>query len=88
MNFRCFVDVDGNVWTINSEGKSAFPADIEIVDGDVRVLGADDGTGARLIEDEYVLWPSLTSLALALEQNITASDDIWLNDQSCDRELP
>lgn len=66
---RCFVDVNGFVWSIDEQGRSAHPADIEIVGDTVRVLGVKDDLGpGRLIEDEYQLWPSLTALAAALEK--------------------
>lgn len=76
MKIRCFVDVDGHIWSINEAGESNFPADIAI-DGDVvQVLGERDDQGpGRLVEDEYVLWPSLTALAIALEQEPEPSSD-------------
>ncbi|WP_269748117.1 hypothetical protein [Alteromonas mediterranea] len=42
--------------------------DIEIVDDTLRVLGEGNEVDGREIIDEYVLWPSLTELASALEQ--------------------
>ena len=68
---KCFVDVDSNIWLIKKDGTSNFPGDFDI-DGDtVRILGAHDELDergvSRLIEDEYVLWPSLRALAMALE---------------------
>ncbi len=76
MEIRCFVDVDGQIWSINANGESNYPADIEIIDdtNTVRILGAYENDSesellsGRLIEDEYTLWPSLTKLALQLEQ--------------------
>ncbi len=41
----------------------------------IRILGAKDDLGpGRLIEDEFVLWPSLTSLAAAIEDQPAGSD--------------
>jgi len=74
MKIRCFVDVDGHIWSIDLNGKSKFPGDIEIKDSEVWVLGESDGQG-RLIEEEYTLWPSLTDLAMALEQDIKPSEN-------------
>jgi len=45
--------------------------DIEIVDDTLRVLGEGNEVDGREIIDEYVLWPSLTELAYALEQQET-----------------
>lgn len=72
---RCFVDVDGHIWSTNASGESNFPGEIEIIGDTVRVLGTGDGSGARLVEDEYQLWPSLTSLAMALELDLPPSVD-------------
>jgi hypothetical protein len=71
MKTRCFVDVDGHIWSIDQDGKSKFPSDIQIVGDTVRILGAlDDLLGdGRAIDEEYSLWPSLTALAIALEQD-------------------
>ncbi|WP_045861801.1 hypothetical protein [Teredinibacter purpureus] len=72
MNTRCFVDVDGHIWSINHKGESNFPDDIELTDGTVRILGVKDCLGpGREITEEYQLWPSLTSLAMVLEQDIS-----------------
>lgn len=70
MKTRCFVDANGHIWSIDDHGKSNFPADIEIVGNTVRILGVSDDLGeGRSIDEEYVLWPSLTALAITLEQN-------------------
>lgn len=68
MNTRCFVDVNGHIWSVDQNNKSNFPSDINI-DGDtVQILGAEDDFGdGREIEEEYQLWPSLTSLAKVIE---------------------
>ena len=71
MNTRCFVDVDGFVWSVNHKGETRYPMDIEIVDDTIRVLGEGNEVDGREIIDEYVLWPSLTELAYALEQQET-----------------
>lgn len=72
---RYFVDVNGVIYTIFPSGESNFPGDFQIEGPDglqefsqVQVLGAYEGdeSGARLIEDEYVLWDSLTELAHAI----------------------
>jgi hypothetical protein len=65
---RCFICSEGHIWSINNRGECNYPSDVEVVDGIVRILGRyDDGcSGGRLIEEEYSLWPSLTSLALHL----------------------
>ena len=65
---RCFIDSNGFVSSIDEYGRSAYPAELEVVGDTVRVLGAKDDLGpGRLVEDEYQLWPSLTALAAALE---------------------
>jgi hypothetical protein len=74
MKIRCFVDVDGHIWSIDHNGKSNFPGEIQIKTDEVWVLGADDGEG-QSIDEEYTLWPSLTALAVALEQNPPQSVD-------------
>lgn len=78
MKNRCFVDANGHVFTLDANGVSNYPGDIEINERVVRVLGAYDETGqGRLVEAEYRLWPSLTELlaaTLELELNQTISD--------------
>jgi hypothetical protein len=74
MNVRCFVDVDGYVWSIDHNGKSNFPHEIELRGDTVLVLGDFDG-GARLIEEEYTLHPSLTALSMCIEQTYLPSCD-------------
>lgn len=74
MNIQCFIDCDGFVWSIDQNGKSNFPQDIELRGDTVLVLGAFEGD-ARLIEEEYVLHTSLTSLAMTIEQTIKPSTD-------------
>ena len=70
MKVRCFVDVNGHVWTIDHKGNSNFPSDFEIVGNTVLVYGVKDDLGeGRAIDEEYQLWPSLTALAMTLEQN-------------------
>lgn len=68
MKIRCFIDVNGQVWTINNDGKSNHPSDILIEGDTVLILGVEDDIGpGREVEDEYVVWPSLTALANAIE---------------------
>jgi hypothetical protein len=68
---RCFVDQDGNIFSINHDGTSAFPADIEIKGDTVYILGDKDDIGhGREIAEEFTLWPSLTALAKALEPEL------------------
>ena len=74
MEIRCFIDVDGHIWSIDKDGKTNFPSEIKIDGEDVLVLGPHDGEG-QFIEETYQLWPSLTSLALAIEQKIQPSID-------------
>lgn len=74
---RYFVDVNGVIFTVFPGGNSNFPADLKIEEktadrpfAQVQVLGEyenGDKSGGRLIEDEYVLWDSLTDLAQAIE---------------------
>lgn len=68
MKTRCFVDVDGFVWSVNSEGKTKYPMDTEIIGDRILVLGEGNQIDGREIVDEYILWPSLTELASALER--------------------
>lgn len=76
MKLRCFVCVNGHVWTINDEGKTNFPADIHIEGNTVQILGARDDLGpGRAIDEEYQLWNSLTDLAIAIEHSHHASED-------------
>lgn len=68
MKTRCFVDVDGFVWSVDSGGETKYPMDTEIIGDRIRVLGESNEIDGREIVDEYVLWPSLTDLASVLEQ--------------------
>tara|TARA_Y100001936_G_scaffold238943_1_gene271326 strand:- start:62 stop:271 length:210 start_codon:yes stop_codon:yes gene_type:complete len=68
MKTRCFVDVDGFVWSVDSDGETKYPMDTEIIGDRIRVLGEGNEIDGREIVDEYVLWPSLTDLASVLEQ--------------------
>jgi hypothetical protein len=68
--------VDGNIWLVKESGDCNYPADIEILGNTVRVLGPKDELGeGRLIEEEYELWPSLMSLAMAIEHSPGSSAD-------------
>lgn len=64
MKIRCFIDTEGQVWTINHEGRSNHPHDIQIAGNTVQIL-APGGDG--LVVDEYLLWASLGELAAAIE---------------------
>lgn len=74
MNIKCFIDSDGFVWSIDHKGKSNYPQEIRLSGNTVQVLGGFEDE-ARLIEEEYTLHPSLTSLAMAIEQTIRPSSD-------------
>lgn len=76
MKTRCFVDVNGHIWSINQSGESNFPGDIKIEGNTVLILGAKDDLGdGRPVDEEYQLWQSLTDLAIALEQELPSSND-------------
>jgi hypothetical protein len=67
---RHFVCNNGIIWAIYENGDSNFNRDFRVIDDTVQVLGEKDGKdGGRLIEDEYVLWDSLTELALEIESD-------------------
>lgn len=74
---KCFVCDSGHVWTIDHQGKTNFRAEIKIDGERVLILGERDSTGddGRLVEAEYVLWPTLTSLAVVLEQDKLSNAD-------------
>lgn len=56
------------MWSVNSEGKTKYPMDTEIIGDRILVLGEGNQIDGREIVDEYILWPSLTELASALER--------------------
>ena len=71
MAIRCFVDQDGNIYSINNDGTTAYPMDTEICGDNIRVLGVKDCLGeGREIVDEFQIWPSLTELAKTLEPEL------------------
>lgn len=71
---RYFVDVNGVIYTVFPRGDSNFPGDLQVKEANeeggssfpmVQILGEyenGNGTGPRLVEDEYVLWDSLIEL--------------------------
>jgi len=71
MAIRCFVDQDGNIYSINENDTTAYPMDTEIFGDEIRVLGARDCLGeGREIVDQFQIWPSLTELAKTLEPEL------------------
>lgn len=68
---RCFVDVNGMVWVLDSQGNSNYPAFTNIEGDTIQILGEKDDMGpGRAVEDEYTIHSSLLSLSRAIEQEL------------------
>lgn len=64
---RYFVDHEGVIWTIYPNNSTNFPGRVHINQQRVQHLGDIPGENAGEVINEYVLWPSLNRLAMALE---------------------
>lgn len=68
---RCFIDVNGMVWVLDSQGNSNYPAFTNIEGDTIQILGEkDDMEPGRSVEDEYTIHSSLLSLSQAIEPEL------------------
>ena len=68
---RYFCDSDGHVWSIKPDGSSNHPAEVEISEGLVLVMGLkDEGEMGQRIMSKHKCWPTLTELAKEIEPEL------------------
>lgn len=71
---RYFIDDQNQIWSVDDEGQSRYPAHIFVTQDRVEVLGEREKDGF-VIDQVFVLHASLTDLALAIEHTPTPSED-------------
>jgi hypothetical protein len=65
----------GAIWEVSEDGETLYPRKVHVVGDRIQILVDLAWSEELAVENEYILWPTLTALALALEHDHGARPD-------------